>query len=141
MSELDRMAARLDPATWGWVKITFVVLGLITFIGIRLKHHKAAHIALELTAFTGLTGIFLFGVYTRGVLGTAASEPHGRAYFAVLIPHILCGMVYAVSSLCLMRLGYCILAKGQTGYIAQHRKLGKLAAFSLYVSIMLALPL
>ncbi|MFN8388815.1 MAG: hypothetical protein U0136_00830 [Bdellovibrionota bacterium] len=141
MAEFELMFHRLCPLNWGWVKVTFFVLALLALAGVLLRRKTMAHVSLELAAFLGLCMIFAHGVVTRGVLGTSVSHHHEWYYYAVLIPHVLSGVVYGYSAIMLAIIGRKILLARQQSDMKLHRRLGYFSLSSLWVSVALSLPL
>lgn len=140
------MFSRLNPLDWGWVKATFVVLAIVVSIGITYRKQRWIHMLVELAGLLCLIMLFAHGVMTRGVLGTSVSHPHEWYYYAILIPHVLCGGLYIALAVALVFAGLALMIKKQNWISKRalfkfHKRYGYRAQYALVVSVILALPL
>lgn len=97
MSEIALQAAKMLPWHWTGSKIVLVSLvSLVVVTGLTTTGRDPRHKWLMAAGYVGLLILFVYGIATRGALGSVGKAQHGAGFFIFFFPHVLAGLFYLV---------------------------------------------
>lgn len=97
MYEIALQAEKMLP--WHWTGSKIVLFSLVTLVavtGLTTTGRDPRHKWLMAAGYVGLLILFIYGIATRGALGSIGKAQHGPGFFVFFFPHVLAGLFYLV---------------------------------------------